>query len=36
MEFIISKCLHVTIIAGKPAHVGGMELSCGEVIPELE
>ena len=36
MEFGISKCAHVTMKAGKLVSVGGMELSSGEVIPELE
>ena len=36
MEFDISKCAHVTMKAGKLVSVGGMELSSGEVIPELE
>ena len=36
VEFGISKCAHVTMKAGKLASVGGMELSSGEVIPELE
>ena len=36
MEFGISKCAHVTMIAGKLLSVGGMELSSGGVIPELE
>ena len=36
MEFGISKCSHVTMKAGKLVSVGGMELSFGEVIPELE
>ena len=36
MEFGISKCSHVKMKAGKLASVGGMELSSGEVIPELE
>ena len=35
MEFGISKCSHVTMKAGKLVSVGGMELSSGEVIPEL-
>ena len=35
MEFGISKCSHVTVKAGKLVSVGGMELSSGEVIPEL-
>ena len=36
MEFGISKCSHVKMKAGKLASVGRMELSSGEVIPELE
>ena len=36
MEFGISKCAHVTMKAGKLISVGGIELSSGEVIPELE
>ena len=36
MEFGISKCSHVTMKAGKLVGVGGMELSSGEAIPELE
>ena len=36
MEFGISKCANVTINAGKLVSVGGMELSSGEVITELE
>ena len=36
MEFGISKCSHVTMKAGKRVSVGEMELSSGEVIPELE
>ena len=36
MEFDISNCAHVTMKAGKLVSVGGMELSSGEVIPELE
>ena len=36
MEFGISKCSHVTVKAGKLISTGGMELSSGEVIPELE
>ena len=36
MEFGISKCSHVTTKAGKLVSVGGMEISSGEVIPELE
>ena len=36
MEFGISKCAHVTMKAGKLVSVGGMELSSGEAIPELE
>ena len=35
MEFGISKCSHVTMKARKLVSVGGMELSSGEVIPEL-
>ena len=35
MEFGINKCAHVTMKAGKLVIVGGMELSSGEVIPEL-
>ena len=36
MEFGISKCAHVRMKPGKLVSVGGMELSSGEVIPELE
>ena len=36
MEFGISKCSHVTMKVGKLVSVGGIELSSGEVIPELE
>ena len=36
MEFGISKCSHVTMKAGKLVSVGGIEISSGEVIPELE
>ena len=36
MEFGISKCAYVTMKAGKLASIGGMELSSGEVMPELE
>ena len=36
MEFGISKCGYVTIKARKVFSVGGMELSSGEVIPELK
>ena len=36
MEFGINKCTHVTMKAGKLVSAGGMELSSGEVIPELE
>ena len=36
MEFDISNCAHVTMKAGKLVSVGGMELSSGKVIPELE
>ena len=36
MEFGISKCAYVTMKAGKLISVGGIELSSGEVIPELE
>ena len=36
VEFGISKCSHVTMKAGKLVSVGGMELSSGELIPELE
>ena len=36
MEFGINKWLHVTMKAGKIVSIGGMELSSGEVIPELE
>ena len=36
MEFGISKCSHVTMKAGKLVSVGGMKLSSGEAIPELE
>ena len=36
IEFGISKCEHVTMKAGKLVSVGGLELSSGEIIPELE
>ena len=36
IQFGISKCAHVTMKAGKLVSVGGMEISSGEVIPELE
>ena len=36
MEFGISKCSHVTVKAGKLISIGEMELSFGEVTPELE
>ena len=36
MEFGVSKCSHVTVKAEKRESAGGMELSSGEVIPELE
>ena len=36
MEFGISKCAHVTVKTGKLVSVGILELSSGEVIPELE
>ena len=36
MEFCISKCAHVTIKAGTPVSVGGMEPSSGEVMRKLE
>ena len=36
MEFGVSKCSHVTMKAEKRESAGGMELSSGEVIPELE
>ena len=36
MEFGINKCAHVTMKAGKLVSVGEMELSSGEVTPELE
>ena len=36
MVFGISKCSHLTMKVGKLVSVGGMELSSGEVIPELE
>ena len=36
MEFGISKCAHVTMKAGKLVSVGGMKLSSGGVIQELE
>ena len=36
MGFCISKCSHVTMKAEKRESAGGMELSSGEVIPELE
>ena len=36
MEFGISKCAYVRMKPGKLVSVGGMKLSSGEVIPELE
>ena len=36
MEFGISKCAYVTMKTEKLVSVGGMELSSGEVMPELE
>ena len=36
IEFSISKCAYVTMKAGKLVSVGEIELSSGEVIPELE
>ena len=36
MKFGIIKCAHVTMKAGKLVNVGRMELSSGEVIPELD
>ena len=36
INFGISKCAHVTMKPGKFAYIGGMELSSGKVIPELE
>ena len=36
MGFGISKCSHVTMKAEKRESAGGIELSSGEVIPELE
>ena len=36
MEFDIINYAHATMKARKPVSVGGMELSSGEVIPELE
>ena len=36
MEFGISKCAHVTVKARKLVRVGGLKLSSGELIPELE
>ena len=36
VEFGISKCSHVTTKARKLVSIGGMELSSGEVIAELE
>ena len=36
MEFGIINYAHATMKARKPVSVGGMELSSGEVIPELE
>ena len=36
MELGIIKCAHVTMKSGKFVSVDGMELSSGEVIPELE
>ena len=36
MEFGTNKCAHVTMKAAKLISVGGVKLSSGEVIPELE
>ena len=36
MKIGINKCAHVRMIAGKLVSIGGMELSSGEEIPELE
>ena len=36
MKFGINKCAQVTLKTGKLVSVGEMELSSGEVIPELE
>ena len=36
MEFGTNKCAHVTMKAAKLSSVGGVKLSSGEVIPELE
>ena len=35
-EFGLSKCAHVTMKAGKLVGLDGIELSSGEVIPEVE
>ena len=35
-KFCISKCAHAKMEAGKLVSVGGMKLSSGEVIPELQ
>ena len=36
LEFGISKCSHVTMKTGKLVSIGGIELSSGEVMAELE
>ena len=36
MKIGINKCVHVRMISGKLVSIGGMELSSGEEIPELE
>ena len=36
MKIGINKCAHVRMISGKLVSIGGMELSSGEEIPELE
>ena len=36
MEFGINKWAYISMKTGKPASVGGMELSSGEVIPKLD
>ena len=36
MEFGTSKCAYVTMKAAKLVSVGGVKLSSGEIIPELE
>ena len=36
VEFGSSKCVHITMKSKQFVSVGGIELSSGEVIPELE